>query len=342
MKAVTVGSATLDIIASVASDDIERMTLHNSTNSFLLLEPGRKVDADSVTTHVGGGAVNAAVSMARLGFDVATLVKLGRDHNAEKIVARLREEGISTDLIRVSDDHATAISVMIASHDKNAAIFTHRGANGYLAEEDCDAAGFAGADLVYITNLSNESANRFPGIVQKAKSAGAFVATNPGIRQLSRKTSPFLENLAHVDLFTCNLEEARALVPALVDKTGWERQEAHRLSDEGPVIEMEGFRLSVSDLCRRLHGLGPGHIALTDGGRGAYLSVNGTLHFQEAMTVEVVGTAGAGDAFASTLAACLVRGDVPGAAMKYAARNAASVIGHVDAQTGLLRAQDLS
>ncbi|HAE02725.1 MAG TPA: carbohydrate kinase family protein, partial [Rhodospirillaceae bacterium] len=61
LKAITVGSATVDIIATVASDDIERMTLHNSTTSFLLLEPGRKVDASSVITQTGGGAVNAAV-----------------------------------------------------------------------------------------------------------------------------------------------------------------------------------------------------------------------------------------------------------------------------------------
>ena len=42
-------------------------------------EEGRKTEALEISTHVGGGAVNAAVAMARLGLDVAALVKLGKD-----------------------------------------------------------------------------------------------------------------------------------------------------------------------------------------------------------------------------------------------------------------------
>ena len=50
MKAITVGSATIDIIALIADDDVERMTMHNATSSFLLLEQGKKVDASSIST----------------------------------------------------------------------------------------------------------------------------------------------------------------------------------------------------------------------------------------------------------------------------------------------------
>ena len=77
MKAITVGSATIDIIALIADDDVERMTMHNATSSFLLLEQGKKVDASSISTHVGGGAVNAAISLKRLGIETEVLVKIG-------------------------------------------------------------------------------------------------------------------------------------------------------------------------------------------------------------------------------------------------------------------------
>lgn len=335
MKAVTVGSATVDVIATVDNDDIERMTLHNSTASFLLLEPGRKVDATSVITQTGGGAVNAAVGMARLGFDVAALVKLGRDHNAEKVVARLTEEGVDTALIRTCEAEATAVSVMIASHDRNAAIFTHRGANCSMRDEDVAAEAFAGADLVYVTNLSNQSADRFPDIVTRGKEAGAFVAVNPGIRQLTGKTESFFDSLPHTDLFTCNFEEARALVPALMERTGWEKRRGI-LDSDGPVMRIEGFHLPIEAWFRRVHDLGPRFLAITDGGKGAYLSDNGEMQFQAAAKAEVVGTAGAGDAFASTLAALLVEGLPVMEAAGLAARNAASVVSHVDTQTGLL------
>lgn len=336
MKAITLGSATVDIIATVADADIERMTLHNSTSSFLLLEPGRKVDASGIVTHTGGGAVNAAVSLARQGLDVAALIKVGDDHNAEKIVARLQEEGVSADLVRVCETESTAVSVMIASHDRNAAIFTHRGANGFLTEDDIPPEAFAAAGLVYVTNLSNDSANRFPNIVRRAKDAGAFVAANPGIRQLTGKTASFFESLAHIDFFTCNHDEARALVPALVDRTGWERHDTPVAIDDAAALTIEGFKLPLEEYFSRLHGLGPRFVAVTCGAGGAYVSDAGTVHFEPAQKVEVVGTVGAGDAFASTLAGCLARGmDVPDSAW-CAARNASAVVGYVDAQEGLL------
>ena len=76
MKCLTVGSATIDTIAIIASDRIERMSMLNADSSFLLLKEGSKTEAADVSTHTGGGAVNAAVGMARLGFDAPTSLPL--------------------------------------------------------------------------------------------------------------------------------------------------------------------------------------------------------------------------------------------------------------------------
>ena len=113
MKAITIGSATIDVIASIASDDIERMTLHNSTSSFLLLEPGRKIDAAGIVTYTGGGAVNAGVSLQRQGYSVSTLVRIGEDLNGRKLLERFAEEGIDTSLVSVDQKEMTAVSVLI-------------------------------------------------------------------------------------------------------------------------------------------------------------------------------------------------------------------------------------
>lgn len=336
MKALTVGSATVDIITTIADDDIERMTLQNSDTAFLLMQPGRKVDARSITTHTGGGAVNTAVSFKRLGFESAALVKLGKDHNAEKVMARLDEVGIEKFAVSICPTEATAVSVMIAAHDKNAAIFTHRGANGFLTEADIGNDKFDCRDLVYITNLSNQSAELFPAICERAKTAGAFVSANPGVLQLTQRTDSLFDSMQHIDFFSCNFEEARALVPALVDRTGWERQTAPHPDVDDRLLAIEGFRVSLDDYFRRMHSLGPTHIGVTDGVNGSFLSVNGKTHFTPAIPVEVEATAGAGDAFASTLTACLVLGLDVDQAMLLAAHNAASVVGQVDAQGGLL------
>ena len=93
MRALTVGGAMIDTIAIIDSERIERMAMFNAESSFLLLEEGGKTEAKNVSTHCGGGAVNAAIAMSRLGLDMAAMVKLGRDARAEVLLARLMEEG---------------------------------------------------------------------------------------------------------------------------------------------------------------------------------------------------------------------------------------------------------
>jgi ribokinase len=186
MKVVTVGSAMIDTIAIIDSARIERMTMLNADSSFLLLEEGRKTEAEDVSTYVGGGAVNAAVAMVRLGMDVALLAKVGADARADAIMQRLEQEGISAAWVKCDPRSPTGASILIASHDRNAAIFTFRGANTLLRVDDLNDEAFA-ADVLYIANLSNESADCFPALVKRAKERGALVGANPGPRQLSTR-----------------------------------------------------------------------------------------------------------------------------------------------------------
>jgi ribokinase len=178
----------------MASDSIERMSMRNAESSFLLLEEGRKTDALEVSTHCGGGAINTAVAMSRLGLDVATLVKVGRDARAETILARLMEEQVSTRWVIRDEREPTGASVLISSHDRNAGIFTFRGANTLLEPGDLRGEMFA-VDLCYISNLSNKSAECFPLLVKQAKAQGAMVAANPGVRQLSARGGTLIDNL---------------------------------------------------------------------------------------------------------------------------------------------------
>jgi ribokinase len=188
----------VDTIAIIDSGRIERMTMLNADSSFLLLEEGRKTEAVEVSTHSGGGAVNVAVAMARLGMDVALLAKVGVDARAETILQRLEKEGVSTVWVKRDPRLPTGSSVLIASHDRNAAIFTFRGANTLLEADDLRDEAFT-ADVLYVANLSNESADCFPAIVKRGKEHGALVAANPGPRQLSARGKAFLESLATID-----------------------------------------------------------------------------------------------------------------------------------------------
>ncbi len=346
MKALTVGGAMIDTIAVIANDRIERMTMRNADTSFLLLEEGRKNEAENISTHCGGGAVNAAVALARLGHDVAALIRLGLDSRAETILQRLEAERISTRFALRDARAPTGASVFVSAHDRNAAIFTFRGANTLLESRDIKSAALA-VDLVYVSSLSNESADCFPSIIERAKDSRALVATNPGIRQLSARQGPFRDIIGKIDILAVNRHEAGALVPWLVGLTG---EGGHPLEHYAstPVPDLArrgfvagGFELSLAGFFDALHKLGPRWVVVTDGKNGAYISSDSGIVHCPAPPATVVGTAGAGDAFNSTFASYIAEMKGVEEAAIAAAMNAASVIGHIDTQSGLLRREAL-
>jgi ribokinase len=346
MKALTVGGAMIDTIAIIASDRIERMSMLNAESSFLLLQEGSKIEALEISTHVGGGAVNAAVAMARLRLDVAALVKLGKDARAETVLSRLMEEGVSARWAMRDGRAPTGASVLVSSHDRNAAIFTFRGANTLLAEADLRSEAFA-ADLVYVSSLSNESADAFPAIVEQAKAQGALVATNPGVRQLSSRGGAFLDSLTQIDILAINRSEADILVPGLVARfregigglTARPGEQLPRLAVRG--LASGGHEMGLAAFFAALRRLGARHVVVTDGRDGAFLGTEGAILHCPVLETKVAGTAGAGDAFNATFSAWLAMGRSPEEALRAAALNAGSVVGHVDTQTGLLGREEI-
>ncbi|MEQ8349103.1 MAG: carbohydrate kinase family protein [Sneathiellaceae bacterium] len=345
IRSLCIGSAMADIIVLVADRDVERMTMHNATSSFLLLEQGRKIESESISQHVGGGAVNAAVAMARLGLEAAVLVKIGRDQNGDRIIDRLAVEGVDDRFVLRAQELPTGTAVMVSSHDRNATIFTQRGTNTLLRPAEIRPEMFAGRDLVYITNLSNRSADCFPLLAAEGRKAGAFVAVNPGIRQLTSRASAFMDSLQHVDLLAINRVEAEALVPA-VSALGEGDPVPERWGGAAPRLlrmglSFGGFDMGLADFMARLRRRGVTRALVTDGVEGAYLADAAGLHFCPALRAEVVGTAGAGDAFIATLAACLAQGRPAAGALHAATVNAAAVVSKLDTQGGLLDAAAL-
>lgn len=343
MKSLTVGSAMIDTIAIIASDRIERMTMLNADASFLLLQEGSKTEALEISTHCGGGAVNTAVALARLGFDASTIIKLGQDQRAEAVLARLMAEGVSPRWA-VRDARApTGASVLVSSHDRNAAIFTFRGANTLLEEKDLKDDAF-GVELVHIASLSNASADQFTRIVEKAKAHGALISVNPGPRQLAARAAAFQQCLGEIDILSINRAEAEVLVPQLVARFGeggpaMEGDKLPRLAIRG--FAGGGFRMSLRRLMGAVLSLGPRIVLVTDGGGGAYAAAGDEIVHAAPVMVQVAGTAGAGDAFVSTFAGMTARGASLETALKAASLNAASVVGHIDTQTGLMRLAEM-
>jgi ribokinase len=346
MKVLTIGGAMVDSIAIIDSARIERMSMRNAEASFLLLEEGRKTEAEEISTHAGGGAVNAAISMARLGMDVSCLVKLGTDQRADAILAKLESEGVSTRWVTRDSRLPTGASLLLSSHDRNAAVFTFRGANTLLENSDIKPGAF-GVDVVYVSSLSNQSADCFPDVVRIAKEQQCLVAANPGVRQLTARGRAFMDAVAGIDILLINRSEANALVPTLSAIAG-EGGPSLPFDPEEDVPDLirrglssGGFDISLLRFFRCLLDAGAGMVVITDGRKGAFVGTQSEVVYCSALPTQVFGTAGAGDAFASTFVALTAMKHPLKQALQGATINAASVVRHADTQSGLLSYSEL-
>ena len=339
LKAMTFGSAMVDIIVVLNSGSVEKLTLSNAQSQFLLIEPGQKLEARSITTHIGGGALNTAVSLSRLGCDVLPVVKAGEDASRDHVTGHCEQNGLSTDGIIVSNEEPTGSAVMIASHERNAAIFTQRGANTTLNDDDVGNITFAGFDIVHIAPLSGNSALCLPEIAKNAKEAGCFLSSNPGIRQISKHPNTVLTAARSMDLISINDTEAAALATCLsaqIPDLVWKNATA----DE-TILSITGGNISLLQFCEAMHKNGTQNILITFGKDGAWLFDGSKLHHQPIIETDVASTAGAGDAFVSTLIFGLKSGLGSKLALSMAAHNSSSVVSHVNTTDGLMHYDDL-
>lgn len=346
MKALTFGSAMIDTIAVIDSERIEMMRMVNADRAFLLMEEGKKTEAHAISTHLGGGGVNTSVCLSRLGFEAAALVKTGDDQRADNIIAGLAKEGVETRWARRTPSLPTGASVIIASHDRNAAIFTYRGANTALEPEDIDEAAFEGAGLVHVCSLSDPSSARFAQIVTAAKKKGAQVSVNPGQRQLTARAGELLAAIGDVDILFLNRTETEALTPALVPQFGEGGPKFSGDKGEIPDLLKRGFRgggfeMTFIRFVTAMMELGVDSVVITDGARGSFIAGEGEVVHCPIVKTKVASTVGAGDAFSSTFAAWRALGKSRAEAAIAAAHNAAGVVSFVDTQTGLMTRADL-
>lgn len=105
-----VGHASYDLIFSVP---------HHPSDD-------EKIFADSLLACGGGPAANAAVTVARLGYQAAFAGYLGRDLYGEKHYQELLEEGVASQLI-IRGDSPTPLSTILVKPDGQRALINYKG-----------------------------------------------------------------------------------------------------------------------------------------------------------------------------------------------------------------------
>lgn len=317
-KILTLGGATEDIniypqeavvIANPA--DILRQKL-------LAFEYGAKIGLENSEITFGGGAANAAVNFANLGFATSFIGALGDDERSRRIIKNLKKYKVDTSLIKIYNNSTSPFSLIIIGPKKEHVAFVFRGSKDKLKLSKLDKKVISQSDWLYITSLSGD----WLDILETAIFSATKVAWNPGSTQLKAGVKKLNKFLKKTTVLCLNKDEAIELV----------------LSSEEGKNKDDKFLNNLNDLLKAIYSLGPEVVVITDGRRGARAYDGQKIYIQKIIKEKnMADTTGVGDAFNSAFIAGLeiYNYDIS-KALLLAAKNASSVISQPGAQNGLL------
>jgi len=328
---VTIGSATKDAFIETDGANIVSVAKKDKNSAFMAYPYGSKIEINNFNIAIGGGAVNTACNFAGLGMKTATIVKVGEDSTGKDIVKMLEKRGISTNAVVFDEDENTGFSVILLSFQGDRTVLAHRGPNATISKNDIDFDLIKGSKWLYIAPLNGESTEVLDKIAEFAEKNDVNMAINVGTSSIKRGEKYLDKILKTAEVVVMNSEEASMLTKIEVrpDSTTEKFSECKIHPD---IIKM----------LKHLKSTHAKIVVITDGGNGAY-AYDGKMFYQcGEFPAKVVSTLGAGDAFASTFVSVLHQSDWDiEKSLKYAAINAASVVGKFNAQDGQLSMEEI-
>ena len=328
-RILVLGSALLDIYL-MDHDDLGASEIAGRPLLGEIIA-GSKVDIDRLYYCVGGGGLNAAVSLSRQGHEVVLMANIARDTAGETILTALDEEEIDNSYLGYARRGGTGTSVVLLdSASGERTVLTYRGASGSFVNFSEGDMELVQPDWLYITTLRGDfdTLERF---LMKAHEMGVRVMLNPGGGEL-KDARRLLALLAYVDVLLVNKEEAAALVSGVLLT-----ELAYRLGNYVPVcIITDGAMGGVGVKATR--GVGKGD---SSGDRSKIDPDNGSeasemYRFGIYEDVKVRDATGAGDAFGAGFLSAYMRGFPFSEALKRGSANSTAVVQAVGATTNAL------
>jgi ribokinase len=239
----------------------------------------------------GGKGSNQAVGCARLGARVSFVARIGSDTFGEMALELYQNEGVDTTCVCQTSGAPTGVGfILVNAVSGDNCIALDPGANELLTTDAVrESSGALASARVVLTQLEIP-APAADAALAEGRTRGAITILNPAP---ARPLPP--ETLRGADILTPNETEAKVLLghPA----------------DAG---------ISPEDLACELIARGSNEVVLTLGGEGALIVTREGQTRVSAISVPVVDTTGAGDAFNAGLAVALASGADLESAVRFA------------------------
>jgi len=317
-KILTIGSVSQDIFFPTCEGVVLDTPEDLLSQRKLAFELGAKYHINERFESVGGCSVNVAAGLVKLGNEVSAYTTIGNDVTGNWIHAQLEKVGIKLDYVGVEKDCKSDLSAIVVDQNvEDRVIFSNQVANQKLV---IDVQKLVDFEWIFIGDLSGAWQHNLDIIVAAAKKKNIFLAFNPRQKTIHEDVAKIIEVVAKCDLLFVNKDEAMEIVSAL---------------NGNLQSEEEAY------LIKELKKMGAKVVALTDGKRGAWASVEGETFFAEALLGKTVDTTGAGDAFASGFFAAYLKEQDLQTCLKWGIANSSSSIMQYGGQAGLLNEEQI-
>lgn len=308
-------------IGDIVTDDFidliekEEHTYSNQDGKWLAIPFGTKIPFDHHTVIPAvGNASNAAVAFARLGLRSSFATNVGGDQEGRDMIAVLQSEGVDHRFVRINPHHKSNFHFVLQFGAERTILIKHE-------EYDYHWPHFKKDEMprwVYFSSISEHALAYHDQVADwLEKHPDVKMAFQPGTFQMAAGTDRLKRIYRRSEVLILNREEA--------------------------VTVGGGNHGDINDLFDHLHRLGPKTVVITDGPAGAYTS-DGSQRLKMPLYPDPgppVDRTGAGDAFASTFVAALIKGNSVEGALQWAPINSMSVVQKLGAQAGLLNEKQI-
>lgn len=308
LDVLAIGDVVTD--AFIKLEDDQAWTGQDEHGKFLSMPYGMKVPFNHAEViEAVGNAANAAVSFTKLGLRAGLVANVGGDEWGRDIIRALDKRGVDGRFVHINPGKVTNYHFVLWYKDERTILIKHE-------EYDYHWPRFRKIDIpqwVYFSSISKNALHYHDQVATwLEKNPEIKLAFQPGTFQMEAGVERLKRIYKRAEIMVLNREEA--------------------------VLVTHGHYDDVNGLLDRMHALGPRIVIITDGPQGAYASDGENRYMMPNYPdpKPPVERTGAGDSFASTLVAALIKGSSLEAALMWAPINSMNVVQHVGAQAGLL------
>jgi len=244
-------------------------------NNRFFLALGGKYQAESFYFSVGGGGANVAIGVAKHGYKVGLLGKIGNNPFKKIIVDYLKQHKISLNLIDFEDEYYNLSSILLTEKGERT-ILHYSTPHQHLFSKDNPLIGLTKTKIIYLGNLPEVSLTQRIKFLKFFKKHNITRVVNLGVSDCRRHKNQLKEILDEVDILIVNAYEFSELVKA-------------------PYCDINFSEDVVSWYIPYLK---EKIVVITDGEKGSYGYYQNRVFFQKALKpAHILDTTGAGDAY---------------------------------------------